>query len=533
LWKVNYDYGTTDNNGNVRSQQITVPNQFVANQVYTYDSLNRLKSARETISNAETWKQTFTFDRYGNRKFDASQTTTLGNCPANVCNPDINPANNRVVGANFDNAGNTTQDAEGRQFFYDGENKQKEVKNAQNQVIGQYLYDGDGKRIKKLAANDTTIFVYDASGKLAAEYAITTSQTQAPQTSYLTNDTLGSPRVTTDSSGNVVSRRDFRPYGEEIARANQGTDKIRQKFTSYERDNETELDFAQARFYNSKTGRFNTVDPLMASADIINPQTFNRYIYVGNNPVNITDPTGEIWGINGNTIQWFADNAAMIAAGFTASNIFIGTNAVGQTVVFNNTSAIPVVVSDAAAGVQQIIKWVAAGAISSEAAILSAGSVGITLTGIALDAEVNRITKGRMSACPVRAPGCAGLNIWENIKRGYGLEMSDAELEELVPEVRNISEEAAQDSTNTENNEVDTSASGGSDKNSGGGKTGRKINQDRLASAKKLEAEAKAKLDVLKSKPNKTKQDKKDMQKLENEIRKQRDRQKKSEVHFN
>ncbi|NJM53113.1 MAG: hypothetical protein HC846_06805, partial [Blastocatellia bacterium] len=164
LWKVNYDYGTTDNNGNVKSQQITVPNQFVANQVYTYDSLNRLKSATETISGSQTWKQTFTFDRYGNRKFDPNQTTTLGNCPANVCNPDINPANNKVVGHQFDNAGNTTVDAEGKQFFYDGENKQKEVKNAQGQVIGQYLYDGDGKRVKKLAANDTTIFVYESPG---------------------------------------------------------------------------------------------------------------------------------------------------------------------------------------------------------------------------------------------------------------------------------------------------------------------------------------------------------------------------------
>ena len=164
------------------------------------------------------WKQTFTFDRYGNRNFDAGQTTTLGSCPTNVCQSNINLNNNRVTTHTFDNAGNTTVDAEGRQFFYDGENKQKEVKDASNNVIGQYLYDGDGKRVKKLAANDTTIFVYDASGRLAAEYLVTTATPTAPTTSYLTNDILGSPRVTTDSSGNVVSRRDFRPYGEEIYR---------------------------------------------------------------------------------------------------------------------------------------------------------------------------------------------------------------------------------------------------------------------------------------------------------------------------
>ncbi|NJM53115.1 MAG: RHS repeat-associated core domain-containing protein [Blastocatellia bacterium] len=252
------------------------------------------KSANETISGSQTWKQTFTFDRYGNRKFDQNQTTTLGNCPANVCNPDINPANNRVIGHQFDNAGNTTLDAEGKQFFYDAENKQKEVKNANGQVIGQYLYDGDGKRVKKLAANDTTIFVYDAGGKLASEYTVSASQSQAPQTSYLTNDTLGSPRVTTDSSGNVVSRRDFRPYGEEIARVNQGQDSIREKFATYERDNETELDFAQARMYSSKLGRFTTVDPINLTADrLSDPQQLNLYVYVRNNPMVFVDPNGE------------------------------------------------------------------------------------------------------------------------------------------------------------------------------------------------------------------------------------------------
>jgi RHS repeat-associated protein len=292
LWKVNYDYGQADNNGNVKSQQITVPSQFTAIQNYTYDSLNRVKSANETISNSQTWKQTFSFDRYGNRKFDANQTTTLGNCPANICNPDINPANNRVTTHQFDNAGNTTIDAEGRKFFYDAENKQKEVKTASDQVIGQYLYDGDGKRVKKLAANDTTIFVYDAGGKLASEYTVSASQSQAPQTSYLTNDTLGSPRVTTDSSGNVVSRRDFRPYGEEIYRQGQGTDKVRQKFTGYQKDDETDLDFAEARMYVDKLGRFTSNDPLLSTGRIEIPQTWNRYSYVLNNPINSTDPLG-------------------------------------------------------------------------------------------------------------------------------------------------------------------------------------------------------------------------------------------------
>jgi RHS repeat-associated protein len=103
---------------------------------------------------------------------------------------------------------------------------------------------------------------------------------------------LGSPRVTTDSSGNVLSRRDFRPYGEEIYRPNQGTDKVRQKFTSYERDDETELDYAKARMFASGLGRFTSPDPMLTSGFVESPQTWNRYSYVSNNPLKYVDPLG-------------------------------------------------------------------------------------------------------------------------------------------------------------------------------------------------------------------------------------------------
>jgi RHS repeat-associated protein len=70
------------------------------------------------------------------------------------------------------------------------------------------------------------------------------------------------------------------PFGEEIgANVRQrtesqkyspiGADNIRQRFTGYEKDTETQLDFAEARMYQNKHGRFTAVDPLMASARLI------------------------------------------------------------------------------------------------------------------------------------------------------------------------------------------------------------------------------------------------------------------------
>jgi len=62
--------------------------------------------------------------------------------------------------------------------------------------------------------------------------------------------------------------------------------------TQKERDNETGLDYFGARYYTSTQGRFVSIDPLMRSASIGDPQSFNRYSYVLNNPLVLDDPDG-------------------------------------------------------------------------------------------------------------------------------------------------------------------------------------------------------------------------------------------------
>jgi hypothetical protein len=56
---------------------------FTAVQTYTYDALNRIYDAKENIDGNPTanWKQTFDYDRYGNRRFnELNTTTTTKNC---------------------------------------------------------------------------------------------------------------------------------------------------------------------------------------------------------------------------------------------------------------------------------------------------------------------------------------------------------------------------------------------------------------------------------------------------------------------
>src|SRR5512146_380582 len=64
------------------------------------------------------------------------------------------------------------------------------------------------------------------------------------------------------------------------------------RITGKERDTETGLDYFGARYYGSVTGRFSSPDPLLVSATLADPQTWNRYAYVLNKPLKLVDPTG-------------------------------------------------------------------------------------------------------------------------------------------------------------------------------------------------------------------------------------------------
>jgi len=123
---------------------------------------------------------------------------------------------------------------------------------------------------------------------------------------WLVSDQLGTPRIVVNKSGSLASvkRHDYLPFGEEIGSAQVGliggrdttlgylADSVRQKFTAYEADGETGLNFAQARYQSTVQGRFTSVDPVGASANVGDPQSFNRYSYVENMPTNFTDPSG-------------------------------------------------------------------------------------------------------------------------------------------------------------------------------------------------------------------------------------------------
>jgi RHS repeat-associated protein len=131
---------------------------------------------------------------------------------------------------------------------------------------------------------------------------------------FFHNDHLGTPIVVTDIDGMVVSKHRYSPFGEELAP--EGSNSHTHRFTGHERDNETGLDYMMARYYGAEMGRFLSPDPVLGTPG--NPQSWNRYAYVLNNPVKLVDPLG-LYSVTGPAADEFND--------LTSAAIGFGVNA--------------------------------------------------------------------------------------------------------------------------------------------------------------------------------------------------------------
>ena len=371
LMSLAWTYNTGADNGNVMGQTISRSSGLAATltQSYSYaDPANRLSSASE----AGGWAQTYNYDAFGNRAVAAGSylpnagfTPTVGGSVSANQFPNNQwirgtpgTCTNPGSGDRYDCAGNQTAlamasspyDTSGSWFAYDGENRLLGASVA-NQGGAGFVYDGEGRRVQKISSSGAVAtYVYDAMGNLAAEYS--TAAPAAAGTQYLTSDFLGSTRLITDASGNPVRCIDYLPFGEEIPAGVDGRsgcyetmgspqypsppDVADQKFTGKERDTETGLDYFEARYMSSAQGRFTSPDPVFASAaHLTDPQMWNEYAYVRNNPLRLTDPTGLDFYTtcthttdNGDTCQQVQNGSAKVwvqgttdSGGFTANRI--------------------------------------------------------------------------------------------------------------------------------------------------------------------------------------------------------------------
>ena len=170
----------------------------------------------------------------------------------------------------------------------------------------EYNYLADNKRVwKKEPSGTEYVYFYGVGGQKLATYQVVSSPFSLTQVSLnvyfggkliradgvaVASDRLGSVtgRSAAADSPSVTSH-DYYPYGAEIGGATSGN---RDKFGTYHRDASTALDYADQRYYAPGNGRFLTADPYEASGGAGEPGSWNRYPYVGGDPVNFGDPSG-------------------------------------------------------------------------------------------------------------------------------------------------------------------------------------------------------------------------------------------------
>ena len=125
---------------------------------------------------------------------------------------------------------------------------------------------------------------------------------------YYISDHLKTASVITDAAGVIEAESDYYPWGGELQFVNNDSNDY--KFTGKKRDLETGLDYFGARYYSNGLGRWMSPDwsakPVpIPYADPVNPQTFNQYAYVHNNPTTLAGLDGHDDWLDA-AKQWFA-----------------------------------------------------------------------------------------------------------------------------------------------------------------------------------------------------------------------------------
>jgi len=276
-------------------------------QKFTYDSIGRLEKENEYRGDngSQVYQQKFSFDRFGNRYLKASENPSNQNplAPTPIEDNNIERATNRFAantGTVYDDAGNVVSDDKFREmdFVYDANGRMAKAIKA-NFPEALSVFDASGNKVAT-RVNDVWRFqIYDAGGKCVAEYG-------GPQgaddggVKYVHQDIQGSTRAVSGQSGYAQARMDYQAFGEQIssgvgqrtANGYAATDSLRNRYALTERDEATGLDDTWFRKLENRGGRWTSPDPYNGSANIGNSQSWNRYSYVENDPVNFVDPSG-------------------------------------------------------------------------------------------------------------------------------------------------------------------------------------------------------------------------------------------------
>ena len=252
-----------------------------------YDNIYELQTAKQ----GSTTKESYTYDLVGNR------LSSLGMSPYNY-NPSNELTSTPSGSYTYDQNGNTQTAPGGKSYTWDFENRMASATVPGTGTV-TFKYDPFGRRIQKSSASGTTNYLYDgmnpleevdSNGNLLSRYTQTNSldeqlsELRASTTSYYETDGLGTVTSLSNPAGTLANTYTYDSFGNLTASSGTLTNPFR--YTGREFDSETGIYEYRMRYYDQNIGRFISEDPIRFRGGK------DFYLYVSNNPVNLTDALG-------------------------------------------------------------------------------------------------------------------------------------------------------------------------------------------------------------------------------------------------
>ena len=294
-----YNY---DANGNITS----IAKNGTVLESYTYDSLNQLKTVTR---GSDTYE--YTYDTCGNIqnvKLNGSVVKTYGYSDENWRDK-LTSYNGQTI--TYDGIGNPLTYRDGMSFTWENGRSLESFNNSSYNIL--YKYNADGIRVEKHITNKITEtteshyydyngtqlvcerwgdnivwYLYDESGN---PIGFTYNGTEY----YYLKNVQGDITGIANANGTVVVEYSYDVWGKLLSVTGSLADTIGQinslRYRGYYYDTETGLYLTGTRYYDPEIGRFINADGVISGTGE-SVQGYNLFAYCFNNPVNMSDPTG-------------------------------------------------------------------------------------------------------------------------------------------------------------------------------------------------------------------------------------------------